>query len=97
MLYETGIAGLLLFSIVTLLPLGIALKHWRSFSLAQKSAVSMYVFQLASAQFSGSFAFDYPGQFFFALTVGIIASKRANEMSVSDQYSPKELNASFSR
>ena len=76
MLYEAGIAGLLLFSIVTLLPLVSSLMRWHLFSLAQRSAVSMYVFHLVSSEFSGSFAFSYLDRFFFALTVGIIALRR---------------------
>ena len=76
MLYETGIPGLLLFSVVMLFPLGAALTQWHSFSLAERSAVSMYVFHLAGSEFSGAFAVQYLDWFFFALTVGIIALKR---------------------
>jgi O-antigen ligase len=97
MLYETGIIGLLLFSILTLWPLTIALRRWRSFSLVQKSAISMYVFHLVGSEFSGAFAFDYLVQFFFAITVGIVALKRADDVLVPGQYSPKELNVSYSR
>lgn len=89
MLYETGIAGLLLFGLVTLLPLGIALRRWHLFSLVQKSAISMYVFQLVGAQFSGGFAFGYLDLFFFGLTVGIIALSRANDAPVRDQYATR--------
>lgn len=85
MLYEIGIVGLLLFGILTLLPLGIALRRWQLFSLAQKSAISMYVFQLASSQFSGAFAYGYLDQFFFGLTVGIIALNRAGDVLVPGQ------------
>jgi O-antigen ligase len=87
MLYETGITGLLLFTMISLFPLAIALKHWGSFSVVQKSAISMYVFQLASSQFSGSFAYSYLDPFFFALTVGIIALKRTDGELVPDQSS----------
>jgi O-antigen ligase len=83
MLYETGIAGLLLFVILTLSPLAIALRRWNLFSNVQKSAISMYVFQLAGSQFSGAFAFGYLDQFFFAITVGIIALKPADDLLVS--------------
>jgi O-antigen ligase len=86
MLYETGIVGLLLFGILTLLPLGIALGRWHLFSLVQKSAISMYVFQVVSSQFSGGFAFGYLDQFFFALAVGIIALNRADDVLVREQY-----------
>jgi O-antigen ligase len=97
MLYETGITGLLLFTVISLFPLAIALKHWGSFSVVQKSAISMYVFQLASSQFSGSFAFSYLDPFFFALTVGIIALKRTDDGLVPDQSSTMKVNASYSR
>lgn len=96
MLYETGITGLLLFGILTLFPLFIALKRWRSFSLAQRSVISMYVFQLVSSQFSGSFAFGYLDQFFFALAVGIIALNRADDVLVPGQCASKERNVSRS-
>jgi O-antigen ligase len=85
MLYEAGIAGLLLFGILTLFPLGIALRRWHLFSLVQKSAISMYVFQLASSQFSGAFAFGYLDQFFFGLTAGIIALNRADDVLLPGQ------------
>ena len=89
MLYETGIVGLLLFGILTLLPLGIALQRWHLFSLVHKSAISMYVFQLVSSQLSGAFAFGYLDQFFFGLTVGIIALSRADDVLVRDQHATK--------
>jgi hypothetical protein len=88
---------LLVYSILTLFPLAIALRRWQSLSQIQRSAISMYVFQLAGSQFSGSFAFGYPDQFFFALTVGIIALKRTDDELVSDQPSIMKLNASYSR
>lgn len=81
MLYETGLAGLLLYGLLTLLPLAIALQRWHLLSHVQKSAISMYVFQLVSAQFSGGFAFGYLDQFFLGLTVGVIALSRANDAS----------------
>jgi O-antigen ligase len=90
MLYETGITGLLLFSIVTLLPLAISLRRWHLFSLAQKSAVSMYVFHIVGSEFSGAFAFAYLDQFFFALTVGIIALRRIDDALASDLRTSKE-------
>ncbi len=76
MLYETGIAGLVLFSILTLFPLIVSLRHWHLFLPVEKSAISLYVFDLASSEISGAFAFSYELQFFFALAVGIIALKR---------------------
>jgi O-antigen ligase len=78
MLYETGITGLLFFSILTLFPLVISLRRWHLFSPAEKSTVSLYVFNLASSELSGAFAFSYDFQFFFALTIGIIALKRTD-------------------
>jgi O-antigen ligase len=83
-LYETGIAGLVLFSILTIFPLVLALRRWHLFSLAEQSATSMYVFSLASAEISGSFAFSYDFQFFFALMVGVIASERMRYAEVPD-------------
>jgi O-antigen ligase len=86
MLYETGIAGLLLFGILTLFPLVLALRRWHSYSIVQKSAISMYVFQLVGSQFSGAFAFGYLDQFFFALAVGIIALSRTDDVLVRDRH-----------
>ncbi|QWG25082.1 O-antigen ligase family protein [Bradyrhizobium sediminis] len=83
-LYETGIVGLLLFSILAFLPIGLSLKRWHSFSPAEKAAVSLYVFNLVSSELSGAFAFSYDFQFFFALAVGIIARKRMNGVAVAD-------------
>jgi hypothetical protein len=85
MLYETGIVGLLLFGILTLLPLVLALGRWHLFSLVQKSAISMYVFHLISSQFSGSFAFGYLDQFFFAFAVGIVALSRTDDVLVGNR------------
>lgn len=85
MLYETGIVGLLLFSILAFLPIGLSLGRWHSFSSAEKSAVSLYIFNLVSSELSGAFAFSYDFQFFFALVVGIIARKRTNDVAVADR------------
>jgi O-antigen ligase len=82
MLYEAGIPGLLLFSILTLFPLVISLGRWHLFSHAQRLAVSMYVFQLVSSEFSGAFAYSNLDQFFFAMTVGIIALKRIDDHAI---------------
>jgi O-antigen ligase len=76
MLYETGTVGFLIFSVFTLIPLGVALKHWIRFSAQEKSAISLYVFYFASMQLSGSFAYSYDFEFFFALATGIICLKR---------------------
>lgn len=88
MLYETGIVGLLLFSILTLLPIGISLNFWHLLSVAEKSTVSLYIFALASSALSGAFAYSYPFQFFFALVVGMIALKRIAIASASDRPAP---------
>ncbi len=76
-LYETGIVGMLLFSVVALFPLAIAMARWERFSPAQRSIISMYVFVLTSSELSGGFAFSYDLLFFFGLSVGVIALKRA--------------------
>lgn len=94
MLYETGITGLLLFITLTLFPLAVALRRWYSFSPVQKSAISMYVFHFVSSAFSGAFAFGYLGQFFFALTVGVIALKRADDVLVLPCRNLKDLSDS---
>lgn len=91
MLYETGIAGLLLFTILTLLPIGISLQFWRKLSVSEKSAVSLYIFSLATAGLSGAFAFSYAFQFFFALVVGVIALKRRDMASISNRPPPRQL------
>jgi hypothetical protein len=49
------------------------------FSLAEKFAVAIYVFNLVSSDISGAFAYAYLLQFFFALTTGVIALKRTAE------------------
>ena len=78
MLYETGITGLLLFSIITVLSLVASLRRWHVFSSAEKSAVAIYVFILVSSEISGAFAYTYMLQFFLALTVGVIALKHTS-------------------
>jgi O-antigen ligase len=78
-LYETGIVGLVLFSILTVFPMFASLRRWSVFSSAEKSAVAIYVFALVSSDISGGFAYTYILQFFLALTVGIIAMKRSAE------------------
>jgi hypothetical protein len=76
MLYETGIAGLLIFSVLTVIPLGAALRHWSWFTAQERSAISLSVFYFASLPFSGSFAYSYDFEFFFALATGGICLKR---------------------
>jgi hypothetical protein len=78
-LYETGIVGVLLFSILTFLPIIASIRCWSAYSGAEKSAVAIYVFTLVSSDISGAFAYTYMLQFFLALTVGIVALKRMTE------------------
>jgi hypothetical protein len=80
LLYETGIVGFILFSILTLFPLAISLQQWGRFSQEEKSTVSLYVFILMSSEISGAFAYSYLLLFFLALTVGIIALKRTDDI-----------------
>jgi O-antigen ligase len=84
-LYETGIVGLLLFSILTALPIVASLRRWSTFSASEKSAVAIYVFNLVSSEISGAFAYTYMLQFFLALTVGIIALKRTAKAGTPDR------------
>jgi len=84
-LYETGVVGLMLFSILTVFPMVASLRRWSAFSPAEKSAVAMYVFNLVSSDISGAFAYMYMLQFFLALTVGIIAVKRSAEADAQDE------------
>jgi hypothetical protein len=78
-LYETGIVGLLLFSILTIMPLVWSLRRWSAFSSVEKAGVATYVFTLVSSDLSGAFAYLYLLQFFLAIAVGIIALKRMAE------------------
>ncbi|WP_081851115.1 O-antigen ligase [Bradyrhizobium sp. URHD0069] len=89
-LYDTGIAGLVLFSILTILPIIASLRRWSTFSPAEKSTVAIYVFNLVSSDISGAFAYTYMLQFFLALTVGIVALKRADDTKIDGAGVPKE-------
>ncbi|MBR0704828.1 O-antigen ligase family protein [Bradyrhizobium diazoefficiens] len=80
-IYETGALGLLLFSILTFLPIVALLRRWSAFSAAEKSAFAIYVFNLVSSEISGAFAYTYMLQFFLALCVGIIALKETTRAS----------------
>lgn len=84
-LYEAGIAGLLLFSVLTLFPLAASLKRWRLFSWTEKSTMAIYVFSLTSSQLSGSFAYSYDLQFFLGLAIGIVARKRDEDGVAANQ------------
>jgi O-antigen ligase len=91
MLYETGIVGFVLFGILSLFPLVCAIRQWQEFSLPEQSAMALYMFNLISAEISGSFAFSYDLQFFFALAVGVIASKRRCGAAVNPTLQPIEF------
>jgi O-antigen ligase len=74
-LYETGIVGFVVFSILIVLPIVASMRRWSAFAPAEKSAAAIYVFILVSSEISGAFAYAYMLQFFLALTVGVIALK----------------------
>ena len=82
-LYESGLAGLLPFLFLTLYPLVASLRRWQSLSAAEKSVLSIYVFILLGAQLSGAFARSSIELFFLALSIGIIAAKRADETGIA--------------
>ena len=75
-LYETGIAGLLIFSFITLFPILVSLRHWNGLSAPERGAILLYFFYLLSVEISGSFAYSYDFQFFLALAIGVIGMKR---------------------
>jgi hypothetical protein len=76
MLYETGIFGFVLFSVLTIMPIVWLLRRWAVFSLTEKAAAAIYVFTLAGSEFSGAFAYTYLLQFFLGLIVGMAALER---------------------
>jgi O-antigen ligase len=82
-LYEMGIAGLLLYAVLTFFPLIVSLRYWHQFSSAEKSIVTIYVFNLVSSDISGAFAPSYQFQFFFALSIGIIAMRRTGDVELN--------------
>jgi hypothetical protein len=43
---------------------------------AEKSAIAMYVFSLASVVLSGAFAYSYDFQFFLGMAIGVVALTR---------------------
>jgi len=85
MLYETGIAGLLPFILLTFVPLVASLRRWHALTPAEKSVIAIYVFDLVSVQLSGSFGRSNMEQFFLGLAIGIIALKRAEETRASSR------------
>jgi O-antigen ligase len=96
MLYETGILGLLAYSILSLLPLVAAIKYWTRLSVQEKSAFSMYFFYCVSMEFSGAFAFSYDFQFFLGMAIGIVALKRKEVVTLSSTFEavPAAIGAS---
>jgi O-Antigen ligase len=76
MLYEAGLLGLALFTVLTAFPMVLSLKYWRLFSAEERAAISLYVFYFATVEISGSFAFTYEFQFFLALAIGVVSLKR---------------------
>jgi len=76
LLYETGIPGFLIFTVLTLLPLLFSLRHWDRLSAHERAAIAIYVFSLVSVEISGSFAYSYDFQFFYGLAGGVVALKR---------------------
>ena len=78
MLYENGLVGALLFVYLTLFPPIFVLGRWRELSDAEKAAVAMYVFSLASVALSGAFAYSYDFQFFLGMAIGVVALNRSS-------------------
>jgi O-antigen ligase len=96
MLYETGIAGLLIYTVLTLLPLVAAIRYWSLLSVQEKLAFSIYFFYFVSQQFSGAFAVSYDFQFFLGMAIGIIALKR-REMPSRTAVPPPLMGESANR
>jgi O-antigen ligase len=88
LLYETGIPGFLIFTILTLLPLFFSLKHWARFSAAERAAIAIYVFYLVAVEISGSFAYSYDFQFFFGLAAGVVVLKRRELVGIGGIAAP---------
>jgi len=76
MLYESGILGMLLFTIVAAFPIVVSLRNWKLLSAPERSVISMYIFWLITEEISGNFAFGYSFQFFLALAIGVVSLKR---------------------
>jgi O-antigen ligase len=88
LLYETGIAGFLIFTVLTLLPLFFSLRHWDRFSAPERAAIALYVFYLVTVEISGSFAYSYDFQFFFGLASGVVALKRRELAGIGEIATP---------
>lgn len=81
-LYEAGLAGLLPFLALTLLPLCISLGRWNKYGTADQAAILLYVFYFVAMHISGSFAFSYDFQFFLGLSIGVVALSRKQDRGV---------------
>jgi len=90
MLYESGILGILMFTIVAAFPLIVSLRYWTLLSSSETSVILMYIFWLVTEEISGNFAFTYSFQFFLALAIGVVALKR-KELAAAGA-SPKDLS-----
>jgi O-antigen ligase len=88
LLYETGIPGFLIFTLLTLLPLFFSLKHWDQLSAPERAAIAIYVFSLVTVEISGSFAYSYDFQFFYGLAAGVVALKRRELMETGTGLTP---------
>jgi hypothetical protein len=99
MLYESGILGMLVFTIVAAFPLVVSLKYWTLLSAPETSVILMYLFWLITEEISGGFAFTYDFQFFLALAIGVVSLKRKELAAAGeppDGLSPKgPLEGSF--
>jgi hypothetical protein len=97
MLYESGLLGMLMFTIVAAFPLVVSLRYWTLLSASETSVIAMYVLWLVTEEISGDFAFTYDFQFFLALAIGVVAAKRKElagappKAGVSPKGSFKEL------
>ena len=78
MLYENGVVGVLLFTYLTLFPALFVIGRWGKLSDAEKAAMAMYVFSLASVAISGAFAYSYDFQFFLGMAIGVVALNRGH-------------------
>jgi hypothetical protein len=78
MLYENGLVGALLFVYLTLFPALFVFGRWGKLSDAEKAAMAMYVFSLASVAISGAFAYSYDFQFFLGMAIGVVALNRGH-------------------
>jgi O-Antigen ligase len=81
MLYETGIFGFVLFSLLMVMPIVWVLRRSSGLPLPEKAAATIYVFTLVSSEISGAFAYTYILQFFLGLMIGIAARERTTDVS----------------